>query len=173
MNHADRYSGLSIVNHWITALLVLAMWLLGYLMHEAPADEIEDFLKSVHVSLGFFALLFILWRVGFRLREGFPPTLGTGWKRTLAWWVHRSILVLLVGQVLTGPLYLFTEGEGVEVFGWFTVYLPMEWASGLHEPAESVHVILGLYVIPAVVLLHVLGAIRHYLRHPRETPADL
>lgn len=106
----------------------------------------------------------MIWRVAYRLYEGFKAnTAATAPERWLAWAVHRLLLLALVSQVITGPLYLFTEGEGVDVFGWFTVYIPLQSLAVIHEPAELVHVVSGLYVIPGLIVLHFLGAARHYL----------
>ena len=129
---------------------------------------------GLHIGLGFFALLFVLWRTGYRLYEGFPPTLGESeWQRQLAWWMHRILLGVLFLQVLTGPLYLFTEGEGMDVFGWFTFYLPLSALSILHEPVEWLHKFGGNYLIPALILVHFAGAVRHFMNGDRASPADM
>lgn len=180
MNRSSRYSGVSTANHWITVILVVAMLLLGFLAAGAPDDTVEEFVMAVHVSLGFFVFLFVVWRVAFRLYEGFPDTTvgETAWERWTAYVVHRLLLIVLTLQVLTGPLYLFTEGEAVNVFGWFSVYLPLERLSGIHELMEVAHVVVGLYVIPALLLLHIAGAVRHYLSNglggeARDVPRDV
>jgi len=179
MNLSPRYSGLSTINHWITVLLVIAMLALGLVAAEAPTEIAEEYVLGVHISLGFFAFFFIVWRIAYRLREGFPPTLeSTATERWAAYVVHRLLLVVLALQVLTGPLYLFTEGEGVNVFGWFSVYLPLESLEAIHEPMEEIHKIVGAYVIPLLLLLHIAGAIKHYLRadvtaDDQQTPADM
>ncbi|MDZ7782322.1 MAG: hypothetical protein U5K56_05025 [Halioglobus sp.] len=67
----ERYSGLSVLNHWITAVLVTAMLTLGLTARDAP-EPAEDYIMSIHIALGFFVLLFVVWRTGVRLLEGFP-----------------------------------------------------------------------------------------------------
>lgn len=164
MDRMGRYSGLSTTNHWITVILVVSMLVLGLVASEAPNDTTEDYVIGIHISLGFFAFLFIVWRVAYRLYEGFPPAIaGTAPERWAAYLVHRSLLIVLTLQVLTGPLYLFTEGDAVNVFGWFSVSLPLESSEAIHELIEEIHVVLGVYVIPGLLLLHIAGAIRHYL----------
>ncbi len=164
MNKPLHYSGLSKLNHWLTALLVTAMLVLGFAASGAPDDATESYLMSLHIGLGFFVFLVVIWRVAYRLYEGFKAnTATTAPERWLAWAVHRLLLLALVLQVITGPLYLFTEGEGVDVIGWFTVYIPLQSLAVIHEPAELVHVVSGLYLIPGLIVLHVLGAARHYL----------
>jgi cytochrome b561 len=62
----------------------------------------------------------------------------------------------------------------MNVFGWFSVCLPLESLSIIHEPMEWFHVNVGVYLLPALLLLHFIGAIRHYLnRGQQETPADM
>jgi len=90
---------------------------------------------GIHVSLGFFVFLFVAWRVGFRLYEGFPANVGqNALERWSAYAIHRVILLLLALQVITGPMYLFTENECVNVFNWFSVCVPLESLSVIHEP---------------------------------------
>lgn len=174
MNSQHRYSGMGTINHWIAALLVIVMMVLGLLAYFAPSDEVEEFVLDVHVALGFFTFLFIAWRVAFRLYEGFPPGAElTSAERWIAYFVHRALLLAIAVLVVTGPLYLFTEGEGINVFGWFSVYLPLAFLEVIHEPVEWIHVNLGLYVLPALLVLHFLGALRHYLYKRQDMPADL
>lgn len=175
MQNTNRYSGLSVINHWITAVLVLAMLLLGFLAAGAPNDDVEHYVMGIHVGLGFFVFLFVLWRTLFRLYGGFPTAEGDSVaQRFLAGMVPRLILLAIVVQVFTGPLYIFTEGDSVDVFGWFEVAVPLEALSAIHEPMETIHVITGLYVLPVLLGLHFLGAIKHFLTRSRqETPADM
>ena len=175
MQNADRYSGLSTINHWVTAVLVLAMLLLGFMAAAAPNDDVEHFVMGIHVGLGFFVFLFVLWRTAVRLVEGFPPAVGDSpIERLLAGLVPRLILLAIVVMVFTGPLYIFTEGEAVNVFGWFEVAVPLESLSAIHEPVEIIHAVTGLYILPVLLGLHFLGAIKHFLTTGRrQTPADL
>lgn len=169
----ERYSGLSVLNHWLTALLVIAMLTLGLAAGEAP-DAAEDYIMELHIALGFFLLLFVVWRVAFRLYEGFPdhpeasPLVRAG-----AWWMHRLLLVVLLLLVITGPLYLFTEGEGMDVFGWFTFHVPLKNLEFLHEAVEETHEILAKYGLPALLILHFLAAAGHYLARKWNMPTDL
>ena len=168
MDNSGRYSGISILNHWLTAILVLVMLALGLAVNNAPSEAVKDYVLGIHISLGFFVLWFVVWRLVFRLCSGFPALLpAPRYQRWLAYWSHRLLLLVLTLQVLTGPLYLFTEGEGMDVFGWFTFYIPLEGLSAFHEPVEWLHVMVGLYVLPSLILLHFAGAVVHYLAESR------
>ncbi|MGK7294478.1 MAG: cytochrome b [Candidatus Wenzhouxiangella sp. M2_3B_020] len=172
METHSRYSGLSVLNHWIAALGIVAMLTLGLAAGEADSDAAEHYIMGIHVALGFFVMLFVLWRVAWRLYEGFPPDPGAdALTRYVGRTTHWALLAVIAVQLLTGPLYLFTEGEGMDVFGWFTFYLPLASLEVLHEPAEEVHKLLGEWILPILLGLHLLGGIRHYLgrRDARET----
>lgn len=174
MNAPRSYSGISTLNHWITALLVITMLVLGFVAGYAPSEKTESYIMGVHIALGFFVFWFILWRVAYRLYEGFPPNQArTRLESLTAYWVQILILLALVLLVMTGPLYIFTEGEAMNIFGWFSVSLPLESLGVLHEPAEIVHIYLGTYVLPIIIGVHFLGAVRHYLTKRQETPSDL
>lgn len=175
MTTRNRYSATSTINHWVSALLVVVMLVLGFAAAAAPSETIEGYVMGIHISLGFFVLLFVIWRVVFRLYEGFPENIGqTAIERWGAYAGHRAILILLVLQVATGPLYLFTENECINVFGWFSVCVPLESLSIIHEPMEWVHVNIGIYLLPALLVLHFVGAIRHFATNRKqETPADM
>ncbi len=174
MNASPRYSGLSILNHWITALLVVVMWVLGLAAGNAPEDA-EDYILSIHIALGFFVLLFVLWRIGLRLYEGFPaPDTSRALEAIAASWMHKLLLFVLLLQVLSGPLYLFTEGEGMDVFGWFTFYIPVPAGHDVHEAMEEIHEICGEYLLPLLAGVHLLGAAKHWLLDRKATsPGDL
>ena len=175
MSEQARYSGIATINHWVTALLVVVMLALGYAAAAAPSEAVEKYVMGIHISLGFFVLLFVLWRVLFRWYEGFPEHVGSSAiEKWSAYVVVRAIIALLVIQVLTGPLYLFTENECMDVFGWFSVCIPLESLSIIHEPMEWLHVKLGLYVLPALLVLHFVGAVKYYLTTgQRDVPSDM
>lgn len=173
MNDTARYSGLSTLNHWTTAILAIVMWTLGLAAGQAP-EAAEDYIMSIHIALGFFVLLFVVWRFGFRLYEGFPePAATSGIERIVATWMHWLLLIVLLVMVLTGPLYLFTEGEGMNVFGWFTFYIPVPLGESVHEAIEEIHKFSGQYLLPILVGLHILAATKHWLFDRETSPRDL
>lgn len=155
-------------------ILVIAMLVLGFTAAGTADENMGDYLIAIHASLGFFVFLFVAWRIGYRLYQGFPAsTAKSAVERRAAYIVHRLLILILTVQIITGPLYLFTEGEGIDVFGWFTVYIPLESLSVVHEPAEVIHIALGLVVLPLVLLIHFSGAVWHYWRGDRDNSSGL
>lgn len=72
MTDRGRYSSISIIKHWIAALLVVVLIALGFVAGAASSDQIVDYILGVDIALGFFVFIFVVWRVLFRLHEGFP-----------------------------------------------------------------------------------------------------
>lgn len=175
MAEPKRYSSISTLNHWVTALLVVVLLAFGFAAAAAPLKTTENYVLGIHISLGFFAFLVVIWRVAFRLYEGFPQSIAqTAMERLGAYVTHRAILILLMVQIVTGPWYVIAENECMNVFGWFSVCLPLESLSTIYEIMKWIHVYSGKYLLPAVLLFHFIGAVRHYTISPRmDTPADM
>lgn len=143
------------------------MLTLGLLGDHAPGDSAENYIMQLHFSFGFFTALFVFWRVAIRIIEGFAsyPAHQAVWERWFGRIVHIALLLTLLGLVISGPMYLFTEGEGINVFSWFTLPSPFSGElETLHETAETIHKTLAVPVLGSLLALHFLGAIRHFAR---------
>lgn len=161
----SRYTPLSRASHWLSALAITIILTLGFMMVFADSRETKHFAEAAHIAVGFFIFFIVVWRIGLRLFEGFPNPAQSLLERS-ARYVHYALLVVMLLLVISGPLYLFTENEPLSVFGWFNVTLNLRALAALHEPAEEVHKFLGTYLLPALLLLHIAGGIRHfYQRH--------
>lgn len=159
-----RYSGLSRINHWLSVIFVSVTLTLGYMMFFASEEGPETYAEAAHISVGFFAFWFLLWRTIHRLKMGFPAHKTHDRRHDIARVVHYLILLSLVILIFTGPLYLFTENEGLAVFDWFSINLDLSAPGFVHEAVEEVHKITGLYVLPALLFVHIAGAMVTYMR---------
>ncbi len=54
MSQKCRYSAISTINHWVTALLVTIMLILGFAASASSEEIAEDYIMSIHIGLGFF-----------------------------------------------------------------------------------------------------------------------
>ncbi|MCY4452315.1 MAG: cytochrome b/b6 domain-containing protein [Immundisolibacterales bacterium] len=155
MTRADGYSVLSIVVHWIAAILVVAL----FFTHEGERGSTANL---VHVSGGAIVGLFLLWRVWHRMRNGSPqPPDQAAVFNLAARLVHWGLLVAIVVVVVSGYLLPWSLGRELDVFG-FGIPSPMGANRGVHEFVERVHDVSGHLFIPLLVL-HVLGAVKHAL----------
>lgn len=153
MTRADGYSVLSIVVHWLAAILVIAL----FFTHEGEPGSNAYVL---HVSGGAVAGVFLLWRVWHRVRRGstHPPKQATVFNLG-ARLVHWGLLVAVVVVVVSGYLLPWSLGRELDVFG-VGIPSPMGANREVHEVVDRVHDVSGHLFIP-LLALHVLGAVKH------------
>lgn len=163
-----RYTTVAILIHWLTVLLVLALFALGWYMVDLPRGPARGYYFALHKSIGLsaFALFCarVLWRLAHR-PPPFPPTL-PAWQARLARFVHLNFYVLLVLQPLSG--YLSSSFSGYTT-RWFNLPLP-EWGwndAPINEFFTEIHELcaVGLLVL---IGAHVLGFLKHIVAGEHE-----
>ncbi|HAR57041.1 MAG TPA: cytochrome B [Idiomarina baltica] len=165
MNTSTHYSALAQFMHWLTVIALSIMLTLGFMMVFADERTFKHAVEGIHVTTGFYLGLFLLVRIGFRAFAGFrapEPDEQTTFK--LAKGLQSLMLLTLLVVLITGPLYLFTEGEGIALSSQTTWLIDLSGWSWLHEPAEEIHKILATYVLPSLIALHMLAAIKQFHR---------
>jgi len=167
MTPADKYTRVAILLHWTTALLVAALFTIGWYMVELPKGPARGETFALHKSLGLTVFLLTLWRLSWRVLHRPPPLPAVlpAWQVSAAHAVHRMFYVLLFLQPLTG--YLSSSFSGYQT-AFFGIPLP-HWGHSnppLNEFFTELHVI-GSVVLLALVVTHVAGALSHVL-----TPGD-
>ncbi|MBK5911085.1 hypothetical protein CCR85_06215 [Rhodothalassium salexigens] len=163
-NNVTTYDLVSRVNHWITAVAIIALLGVGMVLGNVDlADEVKFPLIGMHKAIGTLVLLFVLWRVFWRIRQGFPaPVPGTTPAQAkLGHAIHWMLLAGMVVIPASGILMSVSAGYPVDVFGLFTIPAMAEKAPALHEATETAHFAVSLLVIGALVL-HVGAALKHH-----------
>lgn len=166
---ASQLSPVSVLLHWIVALAMIAMLALGIYMEETEAFA----LYPVHKSIGVIVLVVALIRVFWRLSNRWPSALSDD--GALLHFVARLVhWILILGTLLmpiSGMVMSGVGGHGVAVFGMELIAAnpdpanPMEVIphnEALAGFAHSVHGFVANLLI-AVLLLHVVGAIKHHM----------
>ncbi len=150
----DGYSHWSIIVHWLTAFLVIAL----FLTHEGDRGSAA---YVFHVSGGAIAGLFLLWRVWLRARRGIadhPPqaALLTLVSKLVLWGFLAAIAIV----VITGYFLPWSLGRPLDIFGFAAIPSPMGMSRPVHEFTEELHELAGYAFVPLLVL-HILGAAKH------------
>lgn len=150
----DGYSRLSIVFHWLAAIIVIAL----FATHEGDRGSIEYF---IHVSIGGVAGLFLLWRVWHRVRHGMTDKPDQAVLLNLASGiVIWGLLAAIVVVVLTGYLLPWSLGRPIDLLGLISIPSPLPSSYAVHEFVEELHEVAGYLFVP-LVGLHILGAAKH------------
>lgn len=158
---SDRYTWLAIALHWVIALLVFALFAIGWNMVDLPRGPDRTFNFALHKSLGLtvfgLALVRFMWRVFHR-----PPPYHesvTRWRVTLARSAHLLFYVLLFLQPVSGYLSSSFSGYAPRIYG---IALP-QWGwrdPPLNEFFTEIHVASSVMFI-VLVSIHILGALSH------------
>lgn len=145
--------------HWLTALLILALFPLGkYMTGLEPAEKMG--LIKAHAVLGILVFVLTLIRTYFFFKHERPEDLKTGSKFNdkLAVWIHNIFYFLLFGLAVSGLATMALGGYGDALSSGNTELIK----SASEIPALAGHGIMAM-IMMVLVVLHVLGAIKHYI----------
>ncbi len=161
----------SITLHWFASSMMLYMLFSGLLMERL---EVEWFFDS-HTSLGVGIIAILIPRVAWRLIEGWPEPVGdySFIEKYSGKIVHWLLMLSMVVMPLSGVAMSIAGGHGLHFFtlevwpeavvrnnnpGEILVSFP-----NLRSFSETVHHIIGQYVLPVSLTLHVVGALKHHI----------
>ncbi|MBF0108959.1 MAG: cytochrome b [Magnetococcales bacterium] len=164
-NSEDRYGTLARLWHWVmfallVGMIVLGLWMTGLTYgdpwyHRAPA---------LHEGLGIMTFVAFALRLSWRFFDP-PPPLSCGiprWQRLLAHGTHWVLYALMGVIPVSGYLITTARGEGVAVFGWFSIPALFPSRPGMEDLAGSVHLVLAL-ALAGLALMHATAAVKHHV----------
>ena len=165
-----RYGPVAIALHWLTALAVAGLMVVGEVMTGlAKGSSLKFTLYQWHKSVGITVLLLTLLRLGWRLAHRPPPPTGlASWERQGAAVVHAVLYGLLLALPLLGwaavsasPLNIPTVLFGVVPWPHLPGFAALVDRAALAEVLEDVHSD-GASIMMLVACLHILAALWHH-----------
>jgi cytochrome b561 len=150
------------VLHWLIAALVLAQFVVAWLMPHISRNTRVEGLVALHFSLGMVILAVMLARSAHRLRFPVPLEMpgSPSWERRTAHWGHLAMYVLLLLGPVLGWAAASARSLPIVMFGARLPDLAAPRARwGLL--AGDVHMWL-MWTLLALVTLHVLAGLYHY-----------
>lgn len=158
---ADRYGTVTIVNHWLGAAIVIALLITGLMLDGLARGPEKRALMDIHNAIGMLTLIYVLFRVAWRLKFRFPAELpGPQWQATVAHIVHWVLLVDIVVLFVAAPVIVWSTGNPLAIFDWFAIPSPMARDMALHGAMEEVHEFAAEYVLMPLLALHILAAVK-------------
>jgi cytochrome b561 len=162
MNSPARYGALPQALHWLTAIFVIAGWLLGQFIDAFPKGPPRTFALLTHMTLGEFVILFLIARLIWRFANPPPPVEPTQFGRLLevaSQVSHWTLYALLVAVPVVGIVVELKRGQPLPVLGVWDVASP--WpadratarnALGAHEVlANALLILAGIHAAAALV----------------------
>lgn len=155
-----RYDTNTIMLHWLTAGLIVILWLSGQLTDIFGHGEPVIYTVSFHATLGVALGLVLVVRVIWRLTNGRSlPGANSGLLEIAARATHYALYLLIGGTVLLGLLTVWARGQNV--WGWFTLPMLDPTNDGLRHQLRGLHG-LAANVIGILAGLHAAAALFHH-----------
>jgi cytochrome b561 len=154
-----RYNNTAIVLHWLLALLIIGLLVVGFFMPDLPKTPLRKVIYNYHKSFGLIVFALVLFRIYWRLTHAVPaPVPGSRWQVQLAHYAHVFIYALILVVPGAGLLAsAFNHGFNLFVFHWEPVFA---------VDKDLAHQIMGwhgvtAYVLAGLLSLHVIAFAWH------------
>ncbi|MFZ6768688.1 cytochrome b [Undibacterium sp. Di26W] len=159
----QKYSNVSILLHWLIALLIVAAFALGTVMTDMKFSPTKLQYYSYHKWLGVTVLALVAIRLLGRLFGKAPPYPANMGKlqAQAANATHILLYILMFAVPLSGYFYTLASGYPVVYLGLFQLPVLMGPNPELKETLKELHETLN-YVMLALVLLHIAAALKHH-----------
>jgi cytochrome b561 len=164
---AIRYRPIVVWIHWITALLLVAQVVIGFVFHEMERGPERTEVFTWHKTLGALILILALLRLAVRLLNPPPPYPADypRWQRFFGVWNHRLFYFLIIALPLTGLAATSGRAEN----GWVPLALGLKLPAipGIAEENSfgDIHEVL-VFTTLALLALHISAALYNQFLSP-------
>lgn len=163
-NTQHSYGLLSISLHWLSAVLVIGLFALGYWMVDLSYyDSWYQTAPDLHKSIGILLFALMVIRIISKISQIQPTPLSSysKFEKITGHLVHQLLYVLIFLIICSGYLISTADGRGIDVFSLFTVPSIGELFTDQADTAGFIHE-YAAYTLIAIVVLHMLAAFKHH-----------
>ena len=164
-NSSKGWGLVSVLIHWVSALVVIGLFVLGLWMVELTYyDEWYRAAPDLHKSTGVMLLLLTLVRIIWKKTNTLPEQLNThsDLEKKSASIVHRLMYILLFLIMFSGYLISTADGRSIDVFGMFSLPATIYDIDNQEDIAGLIHLVLAISLI-VLVVVHAAGALKHHI----------
>lgn len=162
-NSKTRYGIFPQTLHWLTAILVVVGWLLGFFLDDFPR-QMHGAVLVVHMTFGQCVIALLVLRLAWRTVDPPPPLEKTRFGRLqerAATLVHFILYALLLAVPVAGIIVQLTRGHALPVFGLWDVASPWPADRATARLALRIHAYLANTML-ALAGLHAAVALVHH-----------
>lgn len=162
---ASGYSNGQRSLHWIMAILMIPMIVVGFLMvQQGLPRAVQNTMFVLHKNIGVVVLVLAALRIALRLRRSPPPITASlpAWQRRAAHVSHGLLYMLILVMPLSGYIRVRAGGFPIEALDRIGLPTLVPRSDTLANAAKLVHE-LGAYAIAALLVLHIAAALQHAL----------
>jgi len=162
---ATSYSPFAKFLHWLVVALIIAQFVIGYLMPHIGRNTQPNTIINLHFSFGVVILAVVIVRLLWRWTHPEPTPLD-GIPGAMVWsarLVHYALYLMLIVIPVLGWMNASWRGFDVSVFGLFTLPRLMAARAPGFGWTGDVHVSLSWYFMLGFIAVHVAAALYHAL----------
>jgi len=162
-NTLERYGAVTMIFHWMMAILIIGLIGLGLYMVELPINLKKLKLYGWHKEYGILVFMLAIMRIIWRFGNPTPllPNHMKSWEKLAAHGAHYAFYGFMFALPLTGWMMSSATGLPVSFFGLFVlpdlVAANEQWQQLLIE----IHKWLG-YGLIATIVGHMGAALQHH-----------
>ncbi|CEK11450.1 cytochrome b [Legionella hackeliae] len=160
-NNENAYGFVSIFFHWLLAVLMIGLLILGLYMVKLPISLEKLKLYGLHKEYGFLVLGLAILRVSWRWINITPKLPLPAWEKFAARAVHWIFYGFMFALPITGWLITSAAGLPASFFGLITLPDLIAPNEDLRPIFEEIHEWLA-YGLIAFIALHVAAALKHH-----------
>jgi len=163
INTQQHYGVIAILFHWLSAIAIIALFVVGLWMMEVGYEHSwYDLAVHYHESIGMLLIIIMilrwLWRQ-YNILPRFSNTLSSLEKRS-AISVHRLLYLLCFIILITGYLIPTADGRSIDIFNWFSVPALIKLEYQQVDIAGDMHFWLASLLV-GLSGIHSLAALKH------------
>lgn len=160
-NTEKRFGVVAISFHWVMAIIMIGLIILGLYMIRLPDSDGKFALYDIHKEFGLIILGLVFLRFGWRYINIIPSLDSISrLEHYLALFVQWMLYFCMVAMPITGLLMTSAAGYQAHFFG-LVVPSVMEPNKVLAPVFAFLHEWIG-YSLIGLIVLHVLGALKHH-----------
>jgi cytochrome b561 len=163
-NSISRYGAIPQAVHWLTALFVVAGWLLGQFGDDLPKGFASNFGFLMHMTLGQCVLFLLVVRLIWRFADPPPPPEATPFGRIVAIAAklsHFALYALLVTVPFLGIIVQLKRGHDLPIFGIWDFVSPWPADRAIARTMLTLHAYLANTLL-ILAGIHAAAAILHH-----------
>ena len=158
MEVSSKYSTVTQIVHWVSAVLILCMIPLGLVMHNLADGTQKQVMYNVHVTIGVVVIAVTVFRLVWLAFHRWPEPLPrlSAWRLKFLTAIHVMLYVVLVVVLLSGVAMILSSGM-----------LPIPGSIRPEDIQDvvprTVHDLLSKVLILCLII-HVVGVIDYQIR---------
>ncbi|MCL7745300.1 cytochrome b [Guyparkeria hydrothermalis] len=162
-NTSGGYGSVAIMAHWLVAVLVIGLFVLGWWMVELTYyDPWYRQAPAIHKAVGILLFFLLVGRLAWRWANPRPRLLGRRLEQRIALVVHGLFYLLLFAVMVAGYLISTADGSPIEVFGLFSVPATVSGLPNQEDVAGDIHRWLA-WAVMGLTVLHASAALKHHI----------